>query len=567
MSLPMVILLCLICSLFSFKVTNGRRSLTDITAMGKTYRRHNKIQAAGALEIVVTDSGNTALKVDVLGCKDYPAIHISRRQAKNFKNALVACEDGTLNVSVCQYKVNGKKYYTLYEDTKQKKAPIELMIQNEERIKANCRTARSVAIVLYAFAILLHVVSWIASLVLIIVATGIVYLNIPFLPDSKWDDECEFIKRPKAAPKDGKEQTDIIPSAASLVLQDIMGKYGLPGDDKENEPEKESEPKEPAKAEVPASDEKPVSAQQPEAVSSSEKNVISETDRVPADYDSPLLDVDIEDTERAKLEPEIAVASIGSEQKQQDEALEVDLEDEQEAGISLDLSSDTDDDADSQDAMSLEDELAAMEATLSVSHDDGVFNPTDDELDEDEDNSLDLDSMLDVPDPVASKPPEELNSPKPPKEAAPVITESPADTNIPDQKEPEDTQPVKGKRSSHKKQNTDDTPVTRTNAFQPNAKPHSNEESKGQTERQMEPKEESSSHKEQPKPTRTEHKKSPKTDAQTESLFGRSFQNRTKSSAGGSKKRSSQKKKPAVQSDGEQMRFDESNTDVIKCKV
>lgn len=174
MSLPMVILLCFICSLFSFKVTNGRRSLTDITAMGKTYRRHNKVQAAGALEIVVTDSGNTALKVDVLGCKDYPAIHISRRQAKNFKTALAACGDGSLNVSVCQYKVNGKKYYTLYEDAKQKKAPIELMIQNEEKIKANCRTARSVDIVLYAFAILLHVVSWIASLVLIILATGIV---------------------------------------------------------------------------------------------------------------------------------------------------------------------------------------------------------------------------------------------------------------------------------------------------------------------------------------------------------------------------------------------------------
>lgn len=564
MSLPMVILLCLICSLFSFKVTNGRRSLTDITAMGKTYRRHNKIQAAGALEIVVTDSGNTALKVDVLGCKDYPAIHISRRQAKNFKNALAACKDGTLNVSVCQYKVNGKKYYTLYEDTKQKKAPIELMIQNEERIKANCRTARSVAIVLYAFAILLHVVSWIASLVLIIVATGIVYLNIPFLPDSKWDDECEFIKRPKAAPKDGKEQTDIIPSAASLVLQDIMGKYGLPGDDKENEPEKESEPKEPAKAEVPASDEKPVSALQPEAVSNSEKNVISETDKTPMDNNSPLLDVDIEDTESVELVPEIVVASIEPEQKRLDEALEVDLEDEQETGISLDLYSDIDGDADFQDAMSLEDELAAMEATLSVSHDDGVFNPTDDELDEDEDNSLDLDSMLDVPDPVASELPEEPNAPE---AAAPVLPKPPADTTIPDQKEPKDTQPVKGKRSSRKKQNTDDTPVTRTNAFQPNTKPHIDEEPAAQAEKSVETKIESVSHKEQPKPTRTEHKKSPKTDAQTESLFGRSFQNRTKSSSSGSKKRSFPKKKPAVQSDGEQMRFDESNTDVIKCKV
>lgn len=391
MSLPMVILLCLICSLFSFKVTNGRRSLTDITAMGKTYRRHNKIQAAGALEIVVTDSGNTALKVDVLGCKDYPAIHISRRQAKNLKNALAACGDGLLNVSVCQYKVNGKKYYTLYEDTKQKKAPIELMIQNEEKVKANCRTARSVAIVLYAFAILLHVVSWIASLVLIIVATGIVYLNIPFLPDSKWDDECEFIKRPKAAPKDGKEQTDIIPSAASLVLQDIMGKYGLPSDEvKESEPENEPSQKEPAKPQDTVPKGLPVQHEQSKSVSNPEKNTVLETTTATVDREGPLLDVAIADTEP---EPEIPAVFTEPILDVQEDALEVDLEDESDAEASLDLSSDTDDDADFQDAKSLEDELAAMEASISASHDDGVFNPTDDELGEDEDDSLDLDGM------------------------------------------------------------------------------------------------------------------------------------------------------------------------------
>lgn len=78
---------------------------------------------------------------------------------------------------------------------------------------------------------------------------------------------------------------------------------------------------------------------------------------------------------------------------------------------------------------------------------------------------------------------------------------------------------------------------------------------------------EAETRKERPKPTRTEHKKSSKTDAQTESLFGRDFQNRTKSGSGGSKKRSSSKKAQTIQSDGEQMRFDESNTDVIKCKV
>jgi hypothetical protein len=562
----MVILLCLICSLFSFKVTNGRRSLTDITAMGKTYRRHNKVQAAGALEIVVTDSGNTALKVDVLGCKDYPAIHISRRQAKNFKTALAACGDGSLNVSVCQYKVNGKKYYTLYEDAKQKKAPIELMIQNEEKIKANCRTARSVAIVLYAFAILLHVVSWIASLVLIILATGIVYLNIPFLPDSKWDDECEFIKRPKVAPKDGKEQTDIIPSAASLVLQDIMGKYGLPGDEvKASEPENEPSQREPAKPQDAVPKELPVQHEQCESVSNSEKNAILEIKAIQADREDSLLDVSIDDIEP---EPEMATVSIKPILDVQEDALEVDLADESNTEISLDLSSDFDGSANFQDAMSLEDELAAMEATLSASHDDGVFNPTDDELGEDEDDSLDLDSMLDVPGSPVDEAPDEPDVTEATKATTPVATEPPADTALPEQKDDSEQLPTKGKRSSRKKQKKDDyTPVTRTNAFQPNAKTQADEEDSSLVEKSIPFQTEAETRKERPKPTRTEHKKSSKTDAQTESLFGRDFQNRTKSGSGGSKKRSSSKKAQTIQSDGEQMRFDESNTDVIKCKV
>lgn len=566
MSLPMVILLCLICSLFSFKVTNGRRSLTDITAMGKTYRRHNKVQAAGALEIVVTDSGNTALKVDVLGCKDYPAIHISRRQAKNFKTALAACGDGSLNVSVCQYKVNGKKYYTLYEDAKQKKAPIELMIQNEEKIKANCRTARSVAIVLYAFAILLHVVSWIASLVLIILATGIVYLNIPFLPDSKWDDECEFIKRPKVAPKDGKEQTDIIPSAASLVLQDIMGKYGLPGDEvKASEPENEPSQREPAKPQDAVPKELPVQHEQCKSVSNSEKNAILEIKAIQADREDSLLDVSIDDIEP---EPEMATVSIKPILDVQEDALEVDLADESNTEISLDLSSDSDGSANFQDAMSLEDELAAMEATLSASHDDGVFNPTDDELGEDEDDSLDLDSMLDVPGSPVDEAPDEPDVTEATKATTPVATEPPADTALPEQKDDSEQLPTKGKRSSRKKQKKDDdTPVTCTNAFQPNAKTQADEEDSSLVEKSIPFQTEAETRKERPKPTRTEHKKSSKTDAQTESLFGRDFQNRTKSGSGGSKKRSSSKKAQTIQSDGEQMRFDESNTDVIKCKV
>lgn len=154
------------------------------------------------------------------------------------------------------------------------------------------------------------------------------------------------------------------------------------------------------------------------------------------------------------------------------------------------------------------------------------------------------------------------------KATTPVATEPPADTALPEQKDDSEQLPTKGKRSSRKKQKKDDdTPVTRTNAFQPNAKTQADEEDSSLVEKSIPFQTEAETRKERPKPTRTEHKKSSKTDAQTESLFGRDFQNRTKSGSGGSKKRSSSKKAQTIQSDGEQMRFDESNTDVIKCKV
>lgn len=212
--------------------------------------------------------------------------------------------------------------------------------------------------------------------------------------------------------------------------------------------------------------------------------------------------------------------------------------------------------------------IRAMEATLSASHDDGVFNPTDDELGEDEDDSLDLDSMLDVPGSPVDEAPDEPDVTEATKATTPVATEPPADIALPEQKDDSEQLPTKGKRSSRKKQKKDDdTPVTRTNAFQPNAKTQADEEDSSLVEKSIPFQTEAETRKERPKPTRTEHKKSSKTDAQTESLFGRDFQNRTKSGSGGSKKRSSSKKAQTIQSDGEQMRFDESNTDVIKCKV
>lgn len=74
MNFATTLLLCLVCSVFAFKVTKDRRSLTDMVSMGRKYRRHSKEVEATALELVVTESGNTALKLDAKGSKDYDAL-------------------------------------------------------------------------------------------------------------------------------------------------------------------------------------------------------------------------------------------------------------------------------------------------------------------------------------------------------------------------------------------------------------------------------------------------------------------------------------------------------------
>ena len=70
MNFPMIVLLCFVCCLFSCRVTKDRRTLTGIVVMGRTYKRRSKSLEATALEIIVTDTGNTALKLEVPGCKD-----------------------------------------------------------------------------------------------------------------------------------------------------------------------------------------------------------------------------------------------------------------------------------------------------------------------------------------------------------------------------------------------------------------------------------------------------------------------------------------------------------------
>lgn len=110
MNFATTLLLCLVCSVFAFKVTKDRRSLTDVVSMGRKYRRHSKEVEASALELVVTESGNTALKLDAKGSKDYVAVHLSRKEARKFKAAFAASKGEPLSLSLHQYKIGGKKY-------------------------------------------------------------------------------------------------------------------------------------------------------------------------------------------------------------------------------------------------------------------------------------------------------------------------------------------------------------------------------------------------------------------------------------------------------------------------
>ena len=135
MNFATTLLLCLVCSVFAFKVTKDRRSLTDVVSMGRKYRRHSKEVEASALELVVTESGNTALKLDAKGSKDYVAVHLSRKEARKFKAAFAASKGEPLSLSLHQYKIGGKKYYALFENHHDKYAPVDLEGVQEEKVK------------------------------------------------------------------------------------------------------------------------------------------------------------------------------------------------------------------------------------------------------------------------------------------------------------------------------------------------------------------------------------------------------------------------------------------------
>lgn len=576
MNFATTLLLCLVCSVFAFKVTKDRRSLTDMVSMGRKYRRRSKEVEAIALDLVVTESGNTALKLDAKGSKDYVAVHLSRKEARKFKAAFAASEGEPLSLSLYQYKIGSKKYYSLFEERHEKFAPINLEGAREEKAKTTCRTARSVAALLYFFSLLLYSVSSTISVVMILVATGLIYINIPFLPDSAWDDACEFIKRPKELSKNGNEETDVVPSAASIVLQNIMAKYGFGEPEQESElelkPDAESKLPEPEKpiepqtrventstknVEIKPSPDTPhqtkpeasnfVSA--PKEVSLPSKPTAPSQEPVPSVLDNVSLDTDEEANDTLVLDAEIidGVAdevNLDASPEQDSDAEVVPLEQEG------DLAPDDD------DAAALERELAALEANLPAPT---TFDPTGIEEDEDDSEFSDTDSWLtEEENPEIELELEPAVEPEPEPEPA---TAQPAGREAaPKPAEKESGQNEKRDEISADTEESSESGVGnsgRVNAFTKRENPVPKEEPAPK------PKPAKSAKTKKPKATESDVPKSapakkPEVNNRNDaSLFGREFQNRTTKGPAGGKKKSNQAKKPELYPEVEQMRFDD----------
>ena len=576
MSLLTTVLLCIMCFILSFRVTNQQRSLTDIMCMGKRYRRHNKIMAAGALEVIKTDSGHLALKVDTQGSKDFVAIRLSRKEAKHFKTVLAACDGEPLNVSVCQYKVGGKKYFILYDKNADKKAPIELNGPKEETVKSNCKTVRSAAFAIFIFSPLLHTISPAISIVMILTATILVLLNIPFLPNSEWEKICEFIKRPQAAQQSSGVDTDIVQSAASIALQEIMDKYGLPEgaeEDKSPEiaaqakPETQGLEKEKSSAQPNIEVKKQTEPQQEEVLDFAKADALKQDESIDVEIPTGFAEKSKEmpkQNQTQKAEPPVLedVQLEDAESIKDEISLMDDVELESEEDDSLDsLASLGAEDSSETDAAALDEELKELEALNAAPTSFTTFNPEDDEK-IDEPEEFDIASMMGEPvdseqdstdaelDVELETKMDELLDAEPEK-----ISETPAE------------EPPKPKVKRTGKSKKEIAPASSSeNAFHVKMPIVSEEEDEVQPKTEQKsgekeaPKEESDS---KPKKKATTPKRNRA--AGDTSPFGRGFQDRTKSGTGKSRKKTA--KKEETPADTGQMSFDEATTGVIECKV
>lgn len=575
MSFLTTALLCIMCFILSFRVTNQQRSLTDIMCMGKRYRRHNKIMAAGALEVIKTDSGHLALKVDTQGSKDFVAIRLSRKEAKHFKAVLAACDGEPLNVSVCQYKVGGKKYFILYDKNADKKVPIELNGPKEETVKSNCKTVRSAAFAIFIFSPLLHTISPAISIVMILTATILVLLNIPFLPNSEWEKMCEFIKRPQTVQQSSEVNTDIVQSAASIALQEIMDKYGLPEgaeEDKSPEiaaqakPETQGLEKEKSSAQSNIGVKEQTEPQQEEVLDSAKADALKQDESIDVEIPTGFAEKPKEipkqnQTQKAEA-PVLEDVQLEDAESIKDEiSLTDDVELEAEEDDFLDtLTSLGAEDSSETDVAALDEELKELEALNAAPTSFAAFNPEDDEkIDESEEFDIasmmgePVDSEQDSTDVELGVEPETKMDELPYVELEEVL-EAPIE------------EPPKSKAKQVRKSKKETAPAPPSeNAFHVKM-PAVSEEDGVQPKAEQKPiekevpKEESDS---KPKKKATTPKQNRA--AGDTSPFGRGFQDRTKSGTGKSRKKTA--KKEETPADTGQMSFDEATTGVIECKV
>lgn len=575
MSFLTTALLCIMCFILSFRVTNQQRSLTDIMCMGKRYRRHNKIMAAGALEVIKTDSGHLALKVDTQGSKDFVAIRLSRKEAKHFKAVLAACDGEPLNVSVCQYKVGGKKYFILYDKNADKKVPIELNGPKEETVKSNCKTVRSAAFAIFIFSPLLHTISPAISIVMILTATILVLLNIPFLPNSEWEKMCEFIKRPQTVQQSSEANTDIVQSAASIALQEIMDKYGLPeGTEEDKSPEiaaqAKPETQEPEKGKSSAQSnievKEQIEPQQEEVLDSAKAAALKQDESIDVEIPTGFAEKSKEipkQNQTQKAEPPVLedVQLEDAESVKDEISLTDDVELEAEEDDSLDtLTSLGVEDSSETDVAALDEELKELEALNAAPTSFAAFNPEDDEK-IDESEEFDIASMMREPaDSEQDSTDVELGvEPETKMDELPYaeleeVSEAPIE------------EPPKSKAKQVRKSKKETAPAPPSeNAFHVKM-PAVSEEDGVQPKAEQKPigkevpKEESDS---KPKKKATTPKRNRA--AGDTSPFGRGFQDRTKSGTGKSRKKTA--KKEETPADTGQMSFDEATTGVIECKV
>lgn len=575
MSFLTTAMLCIMCFILSFRVTNQQRSLTDIMCMGKRYRRHNKIMAAGALEVIKTDSGHLALKVDTQGSKDFVAIRLSRKEAKHFKAVLAACDGEPLNVSVCQYKVGGKKYFILYDKNADKKVPIELNGPKEETVKSNCKTVRSAAFAIFIFSPLLHTISPAISIVMILTATILVLLNIPFLPNSEWEKMCEFIKRPQTVQQSSEVNTDIVQSAASIALQEIMDKYGLPEGAEEGKsteiaaqakPETQEPEKEKSSAQSDIEAKEQTEPQQEEVLDSAKADALKQDESINVEIPTGFAEKSKEipkQNQTQKAEPPVLedVQLEDAESIKDEISLTDDVELEAEEDDSLDtLTSLGAEDSSETDVAALDEELKELEALNAAPTSFAAFNPEDDEK-IDESEEFDIASMMGEPvdseqgstDVELGVEPETKMGELPYAELE-EVSEAPIE------------EPPKSKAKQVRKSKKETAPAPPSeNAFHVKM-PAVSEEDGVQPKAEQKPiekevpKEESDS---KPKKKATTPKRNRA--AGDTSPFGRGFQDRTKSGTGKSRKKTA--KKEETPADTGQMSFDEATTGVIECKV